>query len=452
MASSPGRLSNAGRMVKLPSISSSASSAECATMLNQQHAAAAPWDAEHAAFVGSFGHLVGEKVPVANFQAQTASILSSFKFFQDLDPGVQANLPSIITSVSKRAGAVLFRQGDPPGNCYIVLSGEAAIYLKTEEEMAEDAVSPMSSTGMKTVEGYSTYNEESTFGREIGVLGPGTLLGELALLNDQPRSASIRCLSDTDFLVIRRSDFDNILKEDMVNKGDEKLKFLMAHSPGMRDVAVPKAGLKQPHASYFFKKASFTRGHCFFQEGVVAEPSIIVMYTGSAECRRSVFAPLGVGVPLASSASSPALHEDKLPGGAKLGNFRRSPSMISRSNYQGTLKSMARVKELHETVNRLGVLMPGSVIGSLPFQEKEPITVTVTSQTCEVFICSGQDLVKLPRKLLDTIREHLAHTAAWRLKCHLNTQDFRKYRLPEASDKVIKKRQPRIIVDRARML
>jgi len=373
--------------------------------------------AEHAAFVASFGFLVAEKTPIHQFQAQTAAILGSFKFFQDLEPGVQANLPSIISTMSKRAGMVLFRQQDPPGNCYIVMSGEAAIFVKSEEELAEDAGSPQASSisGTRTVEGHSTYNEESKLGTQIGRLGPGTLLGELALLNDQLRSASVRCTEDTEFLVIRRCDFDNVLKEDMVRKGDEKLRFLMAHVPGMRDVAVPKSGTKQPHASYYFRKVVFSRGHNFFQEGAVAESSIIVMYKGSVECRRSERAPSGMGTPLpaSSSHSTPkALHEDPLPGGAKLGNYRRTPSMISRSNYMGRLKALAREKELDETVNRLGVLMPGSVFGSLPLQEKEPFTVSVTSQQCEVFICSGQDLVKLPRKLLDTIREHLAHTVA----------------------------------------
>jgi CRP-like cAMP-binding protein len=397
--------------------------------------------------MSSFGFLVGEKTPICNFQAQMNAILGSFKFFQDLDPGLQAALPSIITSMSKRAGTVLFRQGDPPGNCYIVMSGEAGIFVASEEEPVGDSPeSPKSISGTKTVEGFSTYNEETNFGPQIGSLGPGTLCGELALLNDQPRSASIRCVQDTDFLVIRRSDFDNILKEEMVRKGDEKLKFLMAHMPGMRDVTVPKSGAKGPHASYYFKKACFQRGHCFFQEGAVAESSITLLYKGTVECRRSEHAPIGVGAALPTLASTPAFHADHLPGGAKLGNFRKSVGMVARSNYQSSLQSMARVQEVHETVNRLGVLMPGSVFGSLPLQEKEPFTVSVTSQQCEVFMCSGQDLSKLPRKLLDTVREYIAQAAAWRLKSHQSTQDFRKFRQP---DKLAVKHRPLLHVKSA---
>jgi len=390
---------------------------------------------EHAAFVDTFGWLAGEKPTSPNFQGRAASILETFKFFEELDPTVQANLPGVISTMSKRSGTVLFREGDLPGNCYIVLSGAATIFVKTEEDSAGDS-SPSRTSGIKTVEGFSTYGEDSKFGAQIGLLGPGTLIGELALVNDQPRSATVRCAQDTDFLVIRRSDFDNILKEDMVRKGDEKLRFLMEHVPGMRAVAVPKSGTVKPHASYFFTKSSFPRGHCFFQEGSVAEPGIMVMYKGSAECRRRELAPPGIGAPLPSALSTPLLHEE-LPDGAKLGNYRRTPSMISRSSYRARLKSLAREQELDETMNRLGVLMPGSIFGSLPFQEKEPFTVTVTSQQCEVFICSGSELVKLPRKLLDTIREYLAHAATWRLKHHVRSQDFRKSR---PLDKLAKKR------------
>lgn len=440
-AAAAGHLSGAGRVLKLPSIisgdegSSSASSADGSCEIG----------ADHAAFIAMFGSMASARTTDTSFVDMAGTVLSNFRFFQDLDYGVKAKLPSVMTSMSKKIGSVLFRQGDPPGNCYIVLSGAAAIYVKSEDEFAVEAASPQASlvSGIRTVEGFSLYNEESKFGKQIGVLGPGTLVGELALINDQPRSASIKCIEDTEMLVIRRSDFDNILKEEMVRKGDEKLRFLMAHVPGMRDVPVPKSGTKQPHASYFFKKLTFKRGHRFFQEGTVAEPSIIVLYKGSVESRRSELALPGMGSPLPSSSSTPALREDPLPGGAKLGNYRRTPDMISRSNYQARMKSHAREQELDETVNRLGVLMPGSVFSSLPFQEKEPFTVSVTSQQCEVFVCSGQDYMKLPRKLLDIILEYTAHAAAWRLKCHHHIQDFRRSR-PVGADQLAKKRQPLI--------
>ncbi|CAE7306902.1 unnamed protein product, partial [Symbiodinium pilosum] len=54
----------------------------------------------------------------------------------------------------------------------------------------------------------------------------------------------------------------------MVKKGDEKLRFLMRHLPGMKEVPVPKPGGK-PHASYVFKHMKFPRGHTFLVQGKI---------------------------------------------------------------------------------------------------------------------------------------------------------------------------------------
>lgn len=420
------------QLPKLPSICSS-------TPATCEETPAKEVVGEHAAFVANYGSMINETGEV--FQAHARELVKTFKFFQGLDPGVQSQLPEVIGTMSKREGAVLFREGDSPGNCYIVLKGEAAIFIRTEEDQpdpdAEDTPRGRGCGGIKTVEGFSSYSDDSNFGTQIGVLGPGTLVGELALVNDQPRSATVRLTADTDFLVIRRTDFDNLLKEDMVRKGDEKLRFLMGHVPGMKQTAVPKSGVKTPHACYYFNKAAFPRGHHFLREGLVAEPCIIILFKGAAEVRRSEHAPQGVGAALPSSLSTPVLHE-QLPGGMMLGTYRRAPGVMERCNFQARLKSLARVPDCDETVNRLGVLVPGGIFGSLPFQDKEPFTVTVTSPMCEVFMCSGSDLTKLPRRLLESIREHLAHSAAYRLQQHQRAQDLRRNRPP---DKTVKKRR-----------
>jgi serine phosphatase RsbU (regulator of sigma subunit) len=50
--------------------------------------------------------------------------------------------------------------------------------------------------------------------RSFGLLGPGDILGEMSLLDpDQPRSASVRCRSAVEALVITREDFDELLAE-----------------------------------------------------------------------------------------------------------------------------------------------------------------------------------------------------------------------------------------------
>ncbi|MBF8248667.1 MAG: cyclic nucleotide-binding domain protein [Bacteroidetes bacterium] len=75
-------------------------------------------------------------------------------------------------------GEVVFRQGDLGDTLYILLQGEA-------EVMRED-------DGIEKV---------------IAHLQPGEFFGEMALLNQKTRGATIRCLKSTDVLTLKKGDF-----------------------------------------------------------------------------------------------------------------------------------------------------------------------------------------------------------------------------------------------------
>jgi CRP-like cAMP-binding protein len=88
-------------------------------------------------------------------------------------------LASLARTVHVQDRDVLFRKGDPGRQMYAIVTG-----------------------GIKI----STISEA---GREIvfGILGPGEILGELSLLDGQPRSATAVAIGDAELLCVERRDF-----------------------------------------------------------------------------------------------------------------------------------------------------------------------------------------------------------------------------------------------------
>eukprot|EP00440_Ansanella_granifera_P042522 gb/GFBE01046095.1/.p1 GENE.gb/GFBE01046095.1/~~gb/GFBE01046095.1/.p1 ORF type:complete len:506 (+),score=111.03 gb/GFBE01046095.1/:1-1518(+) len=383
------------------------------------------------------GHRVSFSHTAEETEAASLSrTLSAFKIFKDLDPAVLSTLPEVVTSIFCKAGTVLFRQGDPPGSCYVIISGMVGIYAMSEEEIANESQSQkahrLAATsdgslldflpGHKTVDGFSRYHEDSSLGNRVAKLGPSNIAGELALMNDQPRSASVQCMQDCEFLVIRRVDFDNVLKEEMVKKGDEKLRFLMEHLPGMAEVAVPKPGGK-PHASYVFRRAKCQRGHTFLVQGTTAEPHIWAVFKGSVEFRRAETLRGANG-----EMSMPSLLPGKSLSPLRKKGLKKTSSAprLHGIGRDGNVAAEANDADPNGVMSRRGVLVAGGVFGSLPIPAPEPFTVRVTSPICEVFYISAADYSKIPRKLLDTLQEYVASSTVWRLGCHQRSQDLRR--------------------------
>ncbi len=89
------------------------------------------------------------------------------------------------TSERVEAGKWLFRQGDPADGVYVVVFGRVDVL---REEDGEQEL--------------------------LRVLGPESVVGELALLADSERSASIRARRDSELLKLTRDEFDALVAED----------------------------------------------------------------------------------------------------------------------------------------------------------------------------------------------------------------------------------------------
>jgi EAL domain-containing protein (putative c-di-GMP-specific phosphodiesterase class I)/CRP-like cAMP-binding protein len=96
--------------------------------------------------------------------------LTAFIIKQDM-----TNLENLKTV---RAGDLLIRQGEAGKSAYIVEQGRVEIYIEKD--------------------GKSQF---------VGTRGPGTLLGEMALIDDDTRTANVRALEDCKLIEITREDF-----------------------------------------------------------------------------------------------------------------------------------------------------------------------------------------------------------------------------------------------------
>jgi CRP/FNR family cyclic AMP-dependent transcriptional regulator len=102
-----------------------------------------------------------------------------------LSTAQRAALARLATTRSYRPGALVVRQGDTSMSCYVILSGRVRI----EQEVGDTRL-PLRS------------------------LGPGGFFGEMGLIDDMPRSATVVATEPTECALLAKWDFRNELRED----------------------------------------------------------------------------------------------------------------------------------------------------------------------------------------------------------------------------------------------
>src|SRR6478736_3633295 len=107
--------------------------------------------------------------------------LSELPLFSTLPDAARHRLERATRVIDLAAGEVLIRQGDPPGSAFAVRTGRLEVLV------------------------------DDTMVRE---LGPGQVLGELALLTGEERSATVRARRDTTLVEIPRAALEDVLATD----------------------------------------------------------------------------------------------------------------------------------------------------------------------------------------------------------------------------------------------
>lgn len=131
------------------------------------------------------------------------------------------------------AGHFLFRQGDPGCQFYIILQGSCAVLAGDGKEY-----------------------------RQLTVLRQGECFGELALLSNKPRAASVLCREDCHFAVLKRDDYTRILGRIQDSKLQEKVDILFLHPVFQKWT---KNAIQR--LSYYFKVVGYKRKQLLFRAG-----------------------------------------------------------------------------------------------------------------------------------------------------------------------------------------
>jgi CRP-like cAMP-binding protein len=107
--------------------------------------------------------------------------------FKKLSHKAHAELAALVRTRQLDAGEILFHLGDPGDELFIIQEGRLALFASQGEDAGED---------------------ESA----IRVLGPGEVLGEMALIDGSPRSLSARAVEPATLHVLAGDDFRDLLR------------------------------------------------------------------------------------------------------------------------------------------------------------------------------------------------------------------------------------------------
>ena len=115
----------------------------------------------------------------------STAVLKTVPLFTSFPEEQLRMLSTMITRKSAPRSTTIMAGGDPTDSLYIVLSGRLKVMMSDED------------------------------GKEVilSILGPGEFFGEMGLIDDAPRSASVVAIEACELLAINRRDFKKCLAE-----------------------------------------------------------------------------------------------------------------------------------------------------------------------------------------------------------------------------------------------
>lgn len=111
-------------------------------------------------------------------------LLRSVPIFAGIEPSRLKLIAFTADSIAYRAGQVLVRQGQPGDAAYVLVEGEAEVSVETA---SGDYV--------------------------VATLGAGDVVGEISILCDSPRTATVTASTDVSALRVRKDSFLQLLRQ-----------------------------------------------------------------------------------------------------------------------------------------------------------------------------------------------------------------------------------------------
>jgi CRP-like cAMP-binding protein len=124
--------------------------------------------------------------------SERADLLSEVQFFDGFSSEDLRRVVDLSDEVDLSAGNVLVDQGDPGTHCYVILEGDASVYVR---------------------------------GDHVATMHRGSMVGEMALVDHRPRTATVVADTDLDLLRFDSAAFAKLLEE--MPKASERVMTLL---------------------------------------------------------------------------------------------------------------------------------------------------------------------------------------------------------------------------------
>jgi len=127
------------------------------------------------------------RVPAAPIEAPSIDRLREIGLFGALSDDVLMHLARALQQRNVAPGSAVFQEGDAGHDMFVVLDGEVEVLKKSRRGRQQ----------------------------RVAILGPSDMLGEMSIIDVQPRSATARALAPTRLLRIAAEDLDALYRHDV---------------------------------------------------------------------------------------------------------------------------------------------------------------------------------------------------------------------------------------------